>query len=436
MEWLEGLSCIICSGSEDEDQLLLCDGCDQACHTYCLGLSSVPEGPWFCSHCLQAQTRQRRLHTGENRQDIRRRRSYRILESDDDEIIQETEVEILSSPGRDRATTRLAQNDGAVRRSARLEMFNSSRNRRRESDVRQIENFQSNWDALRDGSMSFDDVVCVSSEEASSLNQDCSISTNDESELLCSGRGVMEIDLTSPPIAGSRQLVSMGDQSQYDGIAAGHLTPPLLNLRSRLQSSLRLQERSRITNSSPIERSTLSGFRTAGDLTFGAYVAAGRRTPASSGRRAYSNATQNSNDLFAHKTQAVLQAMMPSSSVSINPSSISPLPLRERLENRYTDLDSKTNSAIKSLEYLKNLEAPESSKACRNCGTGSFELHARSLVEQQLSLLFEPGELPEKALNNVTNSAVKFLIEKCGTGDNIEEKAGEAVDKALITLKF
>jgi hypothetical protein len=58
------------------------------------------------------------------------------------------------------------------------------------------------------------------------------------------------------------------------------------------------------------------------------------------------------------------------------------------------------------------------------------------LVEQQLSLLFEPGELPEKALNDVINSAVKILIDKCGTRDNLEEKAGEAVDKALITLKF
>jgi hypothetical protein len=351
-------------------------------------------------------------------------------------MIQENEVEILSSPGSDGANL-LAQNDGAVRRSARLEMFNSSRNRRRERDVRQIENLQSHWDALRDGSMSFDDVVYVSSEEASRLNQDCSTSTNDESELLCSGREVMEIDLTSPSIAGSRQPVSMGEPSYHDGVAAGHLTPPLLNLRSRLQSSLGQQQRnSGIPNSSPIERSTLSGFRTAADLTFGAYVAAGRRTPATSGQRSYSNATQNNSALFAHKTQAVLQAMVPSSSASTNPSSISPLPLRERLENRYTDLDSKTNSAINSLEYLKNLEAPERLKTRRNNVTGSFESHARSLVEQQLSLLFEPGELPEKALNDVTNSAVKILIDKCGAGDNLEEKAGEAVDKALITLKF
>jgi len=181
----------------------------------------------------------------------------------------------------------------------------------------------------------------------------------------------------------------------------------------------------------------LSGFRTAGDLTFGANVAAGRRTPASSGRKSYCNTIQSNSELFAHKTQAVLQAMMPSTSVSTNPSiSISPLPLRERLENRYNDLDSKTNSAIKSLEYLKNLESPERSKTHRNCATGSFEVHARALVEQQLSLLFEPGELSEKALNDVTNSAVKILREKCGIGENLEHKAGEAVDIALITLKF
>ena len=63
-------------------------------------------------------------------------------------------------------------------------------------------------------------------------------------------------------------------------------------------------------------------------------------------------------------------------------------------------------------------------------------MRARALVEQQLSLLFEPGELSEKAWNDVTSSAVNLLIEKCDVGENLEDKAGEAVDKALITLEF
>ncbi|KAK0146482.1 Bromodomain adjacent to zinc finger domain protein 2B [Merluccius polli] len=46
--------CQLCGRGDHEDRLLLCDGCDQGCHTYCLRprISSVPEGDWFCPACL------------------------------------------------------------------------------------------------------------------------------------------------------------------------------------------------------------------------------------------------------------------------------------------------------------------------------------------------------------------------------------------------
>lgn len=42
-EWIEGLGCIVCGGSQDEDQLLLCDGA-------CAGPTSPPDSlhPLFC----------------------------------------------------------------------------------------------------------------------------------------------------------------------------------------------------------------------------------------------------------------------------------------------------------------------------------------------------------------------------------------------------
>ncbi|KAK6925165.1 Zinc finger, PHD-finger [Dillenia turbinata] len=44
--------CVVCQGSQDESVLLLCDLCDSAAHTYCVGLgSTVPEGDWFCTDC-------------------------------------------------------------------------------------------------------------------------------------------------------------------------------------------------------------------------------------------------------------------------------------------------------------------------------------------------------------------------------------------------
>ncbi|KAL5361134.1 hypothetical protein BJX96DRAFT_151458 [Aspergillus floccosus] len=43
--------CPICGDSDNEELLLLCDGCDAPSHTYCVGLDSVPSGPWYCARC-------------------------------------------------------------------------------------------------------------------------------------------------------------------------------------------------------------------------------------------------------------------------------------------------------------------------------------------------------------------------------------------------
>lgn len=44
--------CSECQEAGDERLLLLCDGCDAAAHTYCVGLGrSVPRGDWFCNMC-------------------------------------------------------------------------------------------------------------------------------------------------------------------------------------------------------------------------------------------------------------------------------------------------------------------------------------------------------------------------------------------------
>ncbi|KAL4892296.1 hypothetical protein BDV59DRAFT_55643 [Aspergillus ambiguus] len=43
--------CTICGDSDNEELLLLCDGCDAPSHTYCVGLDSVPSGPWYCARC-------------------------------------------------------------------------------------------------------------------------------------------------------------------------------------------------------------------------------------------------------------------------------------------------------------------------------------------------------------------------------------------------
>jgi hypothetical protein len=47
----QGNPCPICNSAEREDVLLLCDSCDAAYHTDCIGLESVPEGDWYCMEC-------------------------------------------------------------------------------------------------------------------------------------------------------------------------------------------------------------------------------------------------------------------------------------------------------------------------------------------------------------------------------------------------
>ncbi|EPS32893.1 hypothetical protein PDE_07854 [Penicillium oxalicum 114-2] len=43
--------CTICGECDNEDVLLLCDGCDAPSHVYCLGLNGVPSGAWYCDTC-------------------------------------------------------------------------------------------------------------------------------------------------------------------------------------------------------------------------------------------------------------------------------------------------------------------------------------------------------------------------------------------------
>lgn len=46
--------CLLCGSGSDEDRLLLCDGCDDSYHTFCLvpPLHDVPKGDWRCPKCV------------------------------------------------------------------------------------------------------------------------------------------------------------------------------------------------------------------------------------------------------------------------------------------------------------------------------------------------------------------------------------------------
>ncbi|XP_029291326.1 bromodomain adjacent to zinc finger domain protein 2A [Cottoperca gobio] len=48
------VNCQVCRKGDNDDCLLLCDGCDRGCHMYCLRpkITQVPEGDWFCPTCI------------------------------------------------------------------------------------------------------------------------------------------------------------------------------------------------------------------------------------------------------------------------------------------------------------------------------------------------------------------------------------------------
>ncbi|XP_018646310.1 zinc finger protein, putative [Schistosoma mansoni] len=83
---VEDARCRICRRKTDDDNLLLCDGCNLAFHLYCLRppLKRVPTGDWFCPTCgpasraLEKRKREERLARSA-------RRRKRALSSDDEE---------------------------------------------------------------------------------------------------------------------------------------------------------------------------------------------------------------------------------------------------------------------------------------------------------------------------------------------------------------
>ncbi|XP_017337202.2 bromodomain adjacent to zinc finger domain protein 2B isoform X12 [Ictalurus punctatus] len=52
--------CQICRKGDNEDLLLLCDGCDKGCHTYCHKpkINAIPEGDWYCPACISKASNQ------------------------------------------------------------------------------------------------------------------------------------------------------------------------------------------------------------------------------------------------------------------------------------------------------------------------------------------------------------------------------------------
>ncbi|XP_029843134.3 lysine-specific demethylase 5A isoform X4 [Ixodes scapularis] len=56
---IEQMVCHTCGRGDDEESMLLCDGCDDSYHTFCLlpPLQEIPRGDWRCPRCVAAEVR-------------------------------------------------------------------------------------------------------------------------------------------------------------------------------------------------------------------------------------------------------------------------------------------------------------------------------------------------------------------------------------------
>ncbi|XP_072423341.1 bromodomain adjacent to zinc finger domain protein 2A-like isoform X2 [Chiloscyllium punctatum] len=72
------VSCQICGKGDKDEFLLLCDNCDQGCHTYCLKpkIVEIPEGDWFCPICIAMASNQS-VRSGASQRESKQRRNRR-----------------------------------------------------------------------------------------------------------------------------------------------------------------------------------------------------------------------------------------------------------------------------------------------------------------------------------------------------------------------
>ncbi|XP_059455475.1 uncharacterized protein LOC132185723 [Corylus avellana] len=169
------VQCSVCHQMTDESLLLLCDLCDSASHTYCIGLGfTVPEGDWFCHDCTVCRTEHmnREMHIDCDIENVTTTAEEHVTILD---IVRES-----SSPVADRKARAISSNPNQLspavapdvensvaeevnvpgarmlRNVAERETQSGARTLQRCRDVHShIQVLRKNWNAFRNGSLSF-----------------------------------------------------------------------------------------------------------------------------------------------------------------------------------------------------------------------------------------------------------------------------------------
>ncbi|TKY54986.1 PHD and RING finger domain-containing protein 1 [Spatholobus suberectus] len=146
-------NCSICHAGTEEHLLLLCDLCDTASHTYCVGLGyTVPEGDWFCHDC--AISRETNTNEESDQQNVSPAAEPSAT-IDIFDIVRETGSRVVKRPRASPLQQNLSS-PSVIPLSDRLSRFKGK------SPVigvphmqRNIQSLRENWNALRSGSLRF-----------------------------------------------------------------------------------------------------------------------------------------------------------------------------------------------------------------------------------------------------------------------------------------
>ncbi|XP_027331187.1 uncharacterized protein LOC113846767 [Abrus precatorius] len=157
--------CCICHTGTDENLLLLCDLCDTASHTFCVGLGyTVPEGDWFCHDC--AILRKANTNEESDQQNVVPAAESSVTIFD---IVRETGNQVVrrprasplqynqSSPSVIPLRDRMSRFKG---KNPVLDVHNAQHN---------VQALRDNWNALRGGSLQFH---CNSFQPGSTVSQE------------------------------------------------------------------------------------------------------------------------------------------------------------------------------------------------------------------------------------------------------------------------
>ncbi|KAK1433663.1 hypothetical protein QVD17_10577 [Tagetes erecta] len=181
------VKCSVCSGSSDENLLLLCDLCDSAAHSFCVGLGmTVPEGDWFCKDCSLSRDEHAKVET-DTTSDYYNSYDTNALSSKTERFT-EPEVSIRDivsesstrEPDVSLNTTSVNQS-GSIGEQSTVDRSNApnARTLQRCLNVHsRIRVLRENWGGLRGGSLRFsssiEEGVKTSQSQSSSLNHESS----------------------------------------------------------------------------------------------------------------------------------------------------------------------------------------------------------------------------------------------------------------------